>query len=195
MPPAQYATKQFPSSASPLFRQAAKFMKHTCIITFCRLSAAKLYLHAFCSRAVSLVNGAQDRVITPHFLLALISRSHSGAMKSHQIAFSKAPTIIKILPKAINKSLEFVTPELTVIYLELINRAQEIEEHLKNFNELKVAHMDQIQQMHAQLIRCKGVKFSKDHLAKYDQLFKAFIGTFKDIRRETLRQAGMNICK
>lgn len=103
--------------------------------------------------------------------------------------------ITYLLPKAINKSLEFVTPELTVIYLELINRAQEVEEHLKNSNELKVAHMDQVQQMHAQLIRCKGVKFSADHLAKYDRLFKAFIGTFKDIRRENLRQAGMNICK
>ena len=35
----------------------------------------------------------------------------------------KSYIISYLLPKAINKSLEFVTPELTVIYLELINRA------------------------------------------------------------------------
>jgi len=95
--------------------------------------------------------------------------------------------ITYLLPKAINKSLEFVTPELTVIYLELINRAQEIEEHLRNFDDLKITHMDQIQKMHEQLIKCKGIKFSKDHLAKYDQFFKSFIGTFKDIRRENIK--------
>lgn len=95
--------------------------------------------------------------------------------------------ITYLLPKAINKSLEFVTPELTVIYLELIHTAQEIEAHLKNYDELKVTHMEQIQKMHEQLIQCKGVKFSKDHLAKYDLLFKAFIATFKDIRRENLK--------
>ena len=103
--------------------------------------------------------------------------------------------ITYLLPKAINKSLEFVTPELTVLYLEMINRAQEIEEHLKNYDELKFKHMEQIQQMHQQLIQCKGVKFSKEYIEKYDLLFKNFIGTFKSIRKESLRLTGMQIFK
>jgi hypothetical protein len=43
-----------------------------------------------------------------------------------------------LLPAAINKSLPFLDAELSLIYLQLILRAMEIEGHLRDYSEEKV---------------------------------------------------------
>jgi hypothetical protein len=46
-----------------------------------------------------------------------------------------------LLPKAINRSLKFLTPKLTLIYLQVIEKAMQIEMHMRPSLEPKVKHL------------------------------------------------------
>ena len=66
-----------------------------------------------------------------------------------------------LLPSIINKSLVFLTPDLTVRYFVLFEQAMDIEMHLRDSSSQKIRHMTQIQTMYQQLLECKGIKFDK----------------------------------
>jgi hypothetical protein len=38
-----------------------------------------------------------------------------------------------LVPKAVNSSLSFLTPQLTLIYIDLLDQAMEIEGHLRDY--------------------------------------------------------------
>lgn len=44
------------------------------------------------------------------------------------------------LPSIINKTLKYVTPEYTVIYLDLFDQSMKIERHLRDYMEGKIKH-------------------------------------------------------
>jgi len=45
------------------------------------------------------------------------------------------------LPTIINRTLKFVKPEYTVIYLDLFQSAQRIENHMRDYAEAKKKHL------------------------------------------------------
>ena len=49
-----------------------------------------------------------------------------------------------LLPKAINRSLPFLTPKLTLTYIQVIEKAMQIEMHLRPSLEPKVKHLQLI---------------------------------------------------
>lgn len=72
-----------------------------------------------------------------------------------------------LLPKAINRSLKFLTPKLTLIYLQVIETAMHIEMHLRAGKEERIKHLQLIQKLHAELLACKGVLFAPEHVNEY----------------------------
>ena len=74
----------------------------------------------------------------------------------------------------INKSLPFLSAELTARYIELFDQAMDIEWHLRDSRDDKVAHMVKIQKMHQELLECKGVRFDAKLLPKYQLVFSSF---------------------
>jgi hypothetical protein len=42
-----------------------------------------------------------------------------------------------LVPKAINNSLPFLTPQLSLIYMDLLEQAMEIEGHLRDYGSIK----------------------------------------------------------
>jgi hypothetical protein len=52
------------------------------------------------------------------------------------------------LPKIINKTLKCVSPEYTVIYLDLFVQAYKIEGHMRDYMQSKKTHNSAIQKLH-----------------------------------------------
>jgi hypothetical protein len=99
-----------------------------------------------------------------------------------------------LVPKAINKSLGFVTPDLSITYLNLLEQAMKIEEHLRDYTPIRMAHYEVIQSMHQQLLSCRGVKLDTKHLQKYETIFRNFLKTIK-IKKEMHKVTGYKILK
>jgi len=95
----------------------------------------------------------------------------------------------------INKSLPFLSAELTARYIELFDQAMDIEWHLRDSRDDKVAHMVKIQKMHQELLECKGVRFDVKLLPKYQLVFSSFLGTFAELRCDKLKQNGFFILR
>ena len=72
--------------------------------------------------------------------LALTNASKEQDKNTKAMTQVKSYIISYLLPKAINRSLKFLTPKLTLIYLQVINKAMEIEVHLRDLLEIKVKH-------------------------------------------------------
>lgn len=53
-----------------------------------------------------------------------------------------------LVPTMINKSLTFLTPQLSLVYLDLLDQAMEIEGHLRDYGTPKKTHFTAIQSMH-----------------------------------------------
>jgi len=100
-----------------------------------------------------------------------------------------------LLPKAINRSLKFLTPKLTLIYLQVIEKAMQIEMHMRPLLEAKVKHLQLIQKLHLELLECKGVQFSREYLNEYADQFVSFLSTFKASREEVNRRNGLKILR
>jgi hypothetical protein len=56
----------------------------------------------------------------------------------------KSYIISYLVPKAINSSLTFLTPEMSLIYMDLLDQAMEIEGHLRDYGTLKKTHFTAI---------------------------------------------------
>ena len=117
--------------------------------------------------------------------------------KDEQSAMTQVKSYIvgSLLPYMINKSLPFLSAELTVRYIELFDQAMDIESHLRDSHEEKVVHMGRIQRMHQELLECKGVQFDAKLMAKYQLIFSRFLGTFAELRCEKLKQNGFLILR
>lgn len=100
-----------------------------------------------------------------------------------------------LLPFLINKSLPFLSGELTIRYLELFDQAMDVEVHLRDSHDDKKQHMERIQTMHQQLLECKGVKFDAKFLPRYQKVFADFLCTFAALRSENLKRNGFSILK
>ena len=100
-----------------------------------------------------------------------------------------------LLPYMINKSLPFLSAELTARYIELFDQAMDIEWHLRDSHSDKEAHMAKIQRMHQELLECKGVQFEAKLMPKYQSMFSSFLGTFSALRCEKLKQNGFFILR
>lgn len=100
-----------------------------------------------------------------------------------------------LLPSFINKSLPFLSAELTVRYIELLDQAMDIEWHLRDSHDDKEAHMAKIQKMHQELLECKGVQFDAKLMPKYQRIFSSFLRTFAALRSDKLKQNGFFILR
>lgn len=106
----------------------------------------------------------------------------------------KSYIISYLVPKAINSSLCFLTPDLSLTYLGLLEQTMTIEEHLKEYNPIRIAHYDIIQSMHNQLLECKGIKLDTKYIANYETIFKNFLKTIK-VKKEMHKVNGYKILK
>lgn len=100
-----------------------------------------------------------------------------------------------LLPSFVNKSLPFLSAELTIRYLELFDQAMDIEVHLRDSLEDKKQHMEKVQAMHQQLLDCKGVRFDTKLQPRYQKVFADFMRTFTALRSEKLKQGGFRILR
>jgi hypothetical protein len=100
-----------------------------------------------------------------------------------------------LFPKAVNMSLNFLTPEQSLIYFDVISQAQQIESHFRNYNEVKIKHLAVIQKLHLELIEAKGVMLSSDLLDKYEEHFILLLDTFNEIKTEAHRRDGFRIIR
>ena len=117
--------------------------------------------------------------------------------KDEQSAMTQVRSYIigSLLPYMINKSLPFLSAELTVRYVELFDQAMDIEWHLRDSSDDKEAHMIKIQKMHQELLECKGVKFDAKLMPKYQQIFSSFLRTFTVLRCDKLKQNGFFVLR
>lgn len=99
------------------------------------------------------------------------------------------------LPTIINKTLKYVKPEFTVIYLDLFAQAQKIEGHLRDYMQGKKAHNMAIQKLHLQLQDCKGVRMASHHIPRYEKFIKTFLSTFVNIKDEGLKRDGFKVLR
>lgn len=99
-----------------------------------------------------------------------------------------------LVPKAVNSSLSFLTPQLTLIYIDLLDQAMEIEGHLRDYGTQKKTHFTAIQSMHQQLLDCKGIIFDKNYIDRYDKFFMNFLQTVR-IKVESHKRDGYRILK
>lgn len=106
----------------------------------------------------------------------------------------KAYIISYLVPKAINSSLSFVSADLSLTYLGLLEQSMAIEQHLKDYNPILMSHYEVILQMHQQLLECKGVKLDTKHIASYEPIFRNFLKTIK-IKKENHKVCGYKILK
>lgn len=74
-----------------------------------------------------------------------LTKPHSTE-KSEEKAITQVKSYIisYLVPKAINSSLCFLTPDLTITYLGLLEQSMTIEEHLKDYNTARMAHYEVI---------------------------------------------------
>lgn len=93
-----------------------------------------------------------------------------------------------------NSSLTFLTPQLSLIYIDLLDQAMEIEGHLRDYGTLKKTHFTTIQSMHLQLLECKGIIFHRDYIDRYDAFFINFLQTVR-IKVESHKRDGYRILK
>lgn len=84
-----------------------------------------------------------------------------------------------LVPTMINKSLTFLTPQLSLVYMDLLDQAMEIEAHLRDYGTHKKKHFTAIQSMHQQILDCKGILFHADYLSTYDDFFISFLQTVR----------------
>lgn len=99
------------------------------------------------------------------------------------------------VPKVINQTLKYISPDFTVIYLDLFEQAMKIESHHRDYIEAKIKHFGALHKMHFQLQECKGVKLSIKHVEAYESFFRTFLSTFKSIKREELKRDGFRILR
>lgn len=64
--------------------------------------------------------------------------------KIKEMTQAKSYIMTYLVPKAVNSSLTFLTPQLTLIYFDLLDQAMEIEGHLKDYGTLKKNHFTAI---------------------------------------------------
>lgn len=66
-----------------------------------------------------------------------------------------------------NRTVEHLSPELTLCYLDIIDQIQLVDFHFEFYKQSKMNHLLMVQQMHIDLVSCKGIKFSKQYLKEY----------------------------
>lgn len=123
-----------------------------------------------------------------------LQRPYDGPLyKKHDEHLVSASTQVRqyiinfLIPSMINKSIEFVTPKLSLIYMKLIEKARAFDEHLKDWKETKPKHYLRIQELHVNLLQAKAAKFDVQHVDEYDEIFTGICKTFKNIKHEKLK--------
>ena len=114
--------------------------------------------------------------------LALTNSRDMTDSKDKGMTKVKSYIIGYLFPLTVTKSLTFLTPELTVMYLEVMSQAQAIEGHFKDFQINKQSHNLMVQKLHQNLIDCKGVSFSAEFVEQYDLHFENLLGTFNRMK-------------
>lgn len=117
--------------------------------------------------------------------------------KDEQTAVTQVRNFImgSLLPSLVNKSLPFLSGDLTIRYLELFDQAMDIEVHLRDSVDCKLVHMEKIQTMHRELLECKGVRFDAMLQPRYQKVFASFQKTFAVLRDEKLKRNGFAILR
>lgn len=147
-------------------------------------------------------NGDTIFEVFAHVIQLALWRPYTGPTykddgKDEQTAVTQVRSYImrSLLPTFINKSLPFLSGDLTIRYLELFEQAMEIEVHLRDSVDCKKHHMEKIQTMHQQLLECKGVRFDAKLQPRYQKVFACFFSTFASLRAENLSRNGFSILR
>lgn len=68
-----------------------------------------------------------------------------------------------------------------------------MEAHHKNWSEFKHKHLLSIQKLHSELLACKGVKLSAEHMSKYEVHFLSLLDTFSEIKKQAHKTDGLKL--
>lgn len=127
--------------------------------------------------------------------LALINSQAQNDNTAKAMTQVKNYILTNLLPTAINRSLSFISASLSLVYMELFEKAMEIEIHLRDNLDLKGRHMQNIQKLYQNLILIDGVKLGPQYVEKYEVIFTNFMKTFKTIKNEKNKKDGLRILR
>lgn len=100
------------------------------------------------------------------------------------------------IPQFVNKTLEVgMTPKRSLRFLELIDQASKIEDHFKDYKQVKIDHLARIQILHEQLLDAGAIVFSEEFLPEYERIYAGIVDTWSNIKEEKHKTRGMRIIK
>lgn len=99
------------------------------------------------------------------------------------------------IPELVNKSMPFLTPKTSLIYLELVDQVRAVDSHLKSYAEAKERHYAKVQELHEKLLDARVVKFDKSLVDRYGKVYDGIVETFRKIKVERVHERGLNILR
>ena len=98
-----------------------------------------------------------------------------------------------LFPKLVNKTLGKMSASKTLMYLDVIDQVQQIDNHIKFYKEVKLNHCSMVQRLHRQLLDCGGVQMDPAHVDEYEVHFIFLFETFQQLKPESHRRDGLQL--
>ena len=91
--------------------------------------------------------------------------------------------------------MPFLTPKISLIYLELVDKVRAVDEHLKSYAQAKERHYAKVQELHEKLLDARVVKFDKSLVYRYEKVYAGIVETFRKIKVERVHERGLSILR